>query len=497
MIGKYFSRPDGVFPRRGVPQRSSHMKKLSLILTLALCLIVAALAACTGEGTTPADTQAPAETWICACGQDNGGKFCSECGTARPEPETTEAETTEATEEPTESSAETTEAPTSADTEPAETETRAPRYDYFEADVKADVTIDKSVYTGMQLTLPANLQVTHDDVMDYIEYVLFQYRTADNGSTQMTDKPMKLGDTAYVYYKGMIDGVEFEGGSNWDDASPYALGLGSGSFIPGFEDALVGVIPANTSKDTPAEVHVTFPEDYGSADLAGKAAIFYVAVEYAVEYTIPAYNRDTVENTLQYQGEKDFYASDAAYLTEFENYVKTYLESDLAEDLEYEKINALWNYLTEQTSCQNLPQLELDYYYGAYLEEIEYYYDYYSAYGGTSFKEQYPDFDAFAKSYMGVAADGDWKAELNKLCEDMVKKDMITYAIAELEGMKSVSDEEYKAELKYWVDYYYGYMTEEEILSNMGEEVIRAGALSEKMQKWLLEQATFTFEAAE
>ena len=78
----------------------------------------------------------------------------------------------------------------------------------------------------------------------------------------------------------------------------------------------------------------------------------------------------------------------------------------------------------------------------------------------------------------------------------MVKKDMITYAIAELEGMKSVSDEEFKAELKYWVDYYYGYMTEEEILSNMGEEVIRAGALSEKMQKWLLEHATFTFETA-
>ena len=74
---------------------------------------------------------------------------------------------------------------------------------------------------------------------------------------------------------------------------------------------------------------------------------------------------------------------------------------------------------------------------------------------------------------------------------------MITYAIAELEDMETISDEEYKAELAYWVEYYNGYMTEEEILANMGEDVIRSGALSEKMQKWLLEQVTFTFEDAE
>ena len=200
---------------------------------------------------------------------------------------------------------------------------------------------------------------------------------------------------------------------------------------------------------------------------------------------------------MQYEGEKDFYASDAAYLSEFEGYVKTYLESQKAEDLEYAKINALWNYLTENATCVNLPQLELDYYYGAYLEEIEYYYDYYKSYGGTSFTEQYPDFDSFAKSYMGVEADGDWKAELNKLCEDMVKKDMISHAIAELEGFETVTEEEFKAELKYWVDSYQGYMTEEEILAQMGEEVIREGAFSEKVQKWLLERASFTFESAE
>ena len=478
------------------------MKKFAMIFALALCLALTSLVACTGGQADPTDTQA--ETWLCACGQGNGGKFCSECGTPRPEPETTDpvtedttAEgTEESTEAPTEEGSES-ESATEKETEPAETETRAPRYDYFDADVKADVTLDKSVYTDMTLTLPANLQVTHDDVMAYIDYVLFQYRTADNGSAQVTDKPMKVGDDAYIYYKGVMDGKEFEGGSNWTDTSPYKLGLGSGSFIPGFEEGLVGVIPQNATKDSPAEVHVTFPEDYGTADLAGKEAIFYVAVEYAVQYTVPVYSRETVEKTLQYEGEKEFYASDAAYLSEFEGYVKTYLESQKAEDLEYAKINALWNHLTEKAACVNLPKLELDYYYGAYLEEIEYYYDYYKSYGGTSFTEQYPDFDSFAKSYMGVEADGNWKDELNKLCEDMVKKDMISHAIAELEGFETVTEEEFKAELKYWVDSYQGYMTEEEILAQMGEEVIREGAFTEKVQKWLLENTTFTFESAE
>ena len=478
------------------------MKKHFLIPALILCLLLTALAACTDDRPDPTETDTAPETWICSCGVGSSGKFCPECGEARPE-SVTEAPTEEPTEAPTEEATTeevTAESPTDheteAPTEPAETETRAPRHDYFEADVKADVTLDPSVYTDMSLTLPASLQVTHDDVMDYIDHVLFQYRTADNGTTQVTDKAMRLGDTAYIYYKGMIDGVAFEGGSNWDDASPYALGLGSGSFIPGFEAGLVGVVPADATKESPAEVHVTFPENYGSSDLAGKDAVFYVAVMYAVQYTLPEYNRATVENTLKYEPRKDFYASDAALLAEFEEYVKEYLESQKAEALEYEKTNALWSYLTENATCVNFPKLELDYYYAAYLDEIEYYYDYYSSYGGASFKEQYPDFDAFAESYTGAGEDGDWKAELSKLSEDMVKKDMISHAIAEAEGMETISQEEFDKELQYWVDYYQGYMTKEEILANMGEEVIREGALSVKVQNWLLERVTFTFAEA-
>jgi hypothetical protein len=79
----------------------------------------------------------------------------------------------------------------------------------------------------------------------------------------------------------------------------------------------------------------------------------------------------------------------------------------------------------------------------------------------------------------------------------MVKKDMITHAMAELEGLETLTEEEYNAEIQYWVDYYQGYRTKDEILANMGEAVIREGALATKVQKWLFEQADFTYGDAE
>ena len=90
------------------------MKKFAVIFALALCLALTSLVACTDSQADPSDTtDTQAETWLCACGQGNGGKFCSECGTPRPEPETTDPVTEAPTEAPTASKPE-------APTEPAE-----------------------------------------------------------------------------------------------------------------------------------------------------------------------------------------------------------------------------------------------------------------------------------------------------------------------------------------------------------------------------------------
>ena len=417
------------------------MKRKALLFALALSLLAASLTAC-------ADGENPAET-----------------GTG-------------------------TSAATAAETEAV---TAIPRYDYMDADVAGDVTIAREDYAGITLTVSDSLQITDEDVQSYIQSsILFGKRTADNGTAMMKDQPMKLGDDAYIYYKGFVDGEAFEGGSNWDDETPYTLGLGSGSFIPGFEEALVGLVPNTTSKTKPAEITVTFPEEY-TAELAGKEATFQIVVEYAVQYSLPEYNRDFVENTLQYEPKEEFYASDAALLSEFEDYVKDCLTSQNNTNIENAKIDALWNHLTEKAVCKNLPELEVNYYFDAYKSEAEYYFEYYTSSGGEEFKKLYPDLDTFAVAYFGLEADADWEAELTEMAELMVKRDMITHAIAEAEGLETVTQEEFDAQVDYWVSYSYGYMTEEDIIASMGEIALTEAAFTEKMDAWLLEQVTFTY----
>ena len=376
---------------------------------------------------------------------------------------------------------------------PVEATTTIPRYDYMSADVAGNVNIAREDYTNLTLTISNSLKVTDEDVQAYIlSSILFSKRTADNGTTMVKDQPLKLGDDAYIYYQGFVDGETFDGGSNWDAESPYTLGLGSGAFIPGFEEALVGIVPNTTSRTNPVEIKVTFPEDY-TEELAGKEATFRIAVEYAVQYTLPEYTRDFVVNTLKYKPKDDFYASDEALLDEFEDYVYETLVAKNATNVENAKIDALWTHLTDKAVCSNLPENEVAYYMDAYTSEVEYYFNYYTSSGGEEFKKLYPDLDAFAPVYLGLGKGVDWKARVTEMSELMVCRDMITHAIAELEGMETVTKEEFDAQVKYWVDYYYGYMTAEEIIANMGEVFLTEAAFAEKLDKWIMDQVTFTY----
>lgn len=87
------------------------------------------------------------------------------------------------------------------------------------------------------------------------------------------------GDTVVIDFVGPVDGVEFDGGKG----DNYSLELGSGQFIPGFEDQLVGAKVGDT-----VNVNVTFPEDYQAADLAGKEALFVTTVHEVKAKEVPA-----------------------------------------------------------------------------------------------------------------------------------------------------------------------------------------------------------------
>lgn len=107
---------------------------------------------------------------------------------------------------------------------------------------------------------------------------------AQNASLVVSEKPAKKGDTVVMDFVGSVDGVEFEGGK----AENYSLELGSNSFVPGFEDQLIGV-KAGESKD----VNVTFPEQY-VPELAGKKALFKCTVHEVKEKVVPELNADLI-----------------------------------------------------------------------------------------------------------------------------------------------------------------------------------------------------------
>ena len=128
--------------------------------------------------------------------------------------------------------------------------------------VKPEVKI--SAYTGMKVQKFA-YTVSDADVQAEIDRMLDRNAT----KVDVTDRAAANGDTVNIDFVGTVDGVKFDGG----EAEGYDLVLGSGSFIPGFEDQVVGM-NIGEKKD----VNVTFPETYQAVELAGKAAVFAVTV---------------------------------------------------------------------------------------------------------------------------------------------------------------------------------------------------------------------------
>ena len=257
------------------------------------------------------------------------------------------------------------------------------------------------------------------------------------------------------------------------------------------------MIPNTTSKNDPYKLTVTFPEDYQNEDLAGKEAVFDVVIEYVVQYNVPAYTLSFITDTLKYEFKKDFYASDAARFEEFEGVVREELEASNAQDLQNAKSDALWSYLISKATFNWLPETEVDYYYNNYVEELKSIYEYYSAssVNGEEFKAAYPTVDKFAVVYLGLKADADWLADMKRRAEDIVKKDMLGHAIAEIEGLETVSDDEFSAQVKYWVEQYKDYgMSEDDVIASMGENTLKEMAFSEKIEAWLMKRATFTYE---
>ena len=140
--------------------------------------------------------------------------------------------------------------------------------------VKPDVTLGE--YKGIEVQ-KADMTVTDQDVEDAVKRELEK----DSRLVTVTDRAAKDGDTVKIDFDGSVDGVAFDGGKGEN----YPLQLGSGSFIPGFEEQIVG-----HSAGDAFDVEVTFPEDYHAKELAGKAAVFKTVLHEIQTREVPELN---------------------------------------------------------------------------------------------------------------------------------------------------------------------------------------------------------------
>ncbi len=160
--------------------------------------------------------------------------------------------------------------------------------------VRPDVTLGDYKGIGVKKVVD---EVTDDDVMAEIERV----RDRQARYVDVTDRPAKLDDQVNIDYAGFDGDNQFEGGT----ATGHNLVLGSGSFIPGFEDQLVGAAAGQE-----LDVNVTFPEEYHAKELAGKPVVFKVKVNSIQEKEMPTLDDDFVKEVSETANNVDEYKAE-------------------------------------------------------------------------------------------------------------------------------------------------------------------------------------------
>ena len=329
----------------------------------------------------------------------------------------------------------------------AETEDFGPEAYLSGINVADYVTLGE--YTGVEVSVDAPV-VTDEYLDSYIDYVL----QSNMVKTEVTDRPVEEGDIVNMDYEGKIDGVAFDGGT----AQGYDLTIGSGAFIDGFEDGLIGAQSGET-----LDVNVTFPEDYRGEEVAGKDAVFTVTVNSISVESLPELTDEFVQgldvgvNTVE----------------EYRQYAYDLLMEEEQNTHDSNAEVAILEAVMANSELQDPPEDMTNRYYSRMIDNMTYYA---SMYGY--------DLETFL-SIQGTSEDAIRESSVQ------AGQEIITMqAIAEAEGL-SVTDEELDAEIESNAGSL-GYDDVEEYRASLDVEGYREYMMSEKVLDFLLENAVVT-----
>ena len=254
-----------------------------------------------------------------------------------------------------------------------------------------------------------------------IEEQLTNYQSQFAELSVKEDGNVADGDTAVIDFEGFIDGVAFEGGKGEN----YPLEIGSGSFVPGFEEQLVGM-----GVDKEEEIKITFPKDYGAVDLAGKEAVFKVTVHEIKEKHLPE-----IDDELA----KDVNIDGVETLDQLKDHIKANIKTRKENENEQKFMDDIYDALIANSKVETSEAL-LKEEQEMLLKEIE-----------QNLQRHGLNFEVY-EQFTGKNKDA-IKEDVKPQAEKRVKINAILAAIIEEEKLV-VSDEELETELQTIADYY-------------------------------------------
>lgn len=342
--------------------------------------------------------------------------------------------------------------------EVATTATTEAQTEEMKVSEREDYVALEDMETGKYVTIPdyasmtvkaVKPEVTDEKIESYINMEILAI-------CPVTDRAVENGDAVLIDYVGKKDDVAFEGGT----AEGYVLNIGTGTFIPGFEEGLIGVMPGET-----VDLNLTFPKDYHSADLAGADVVFTVTVHEIQEST--DYTSVTPEqlSLLGYASKEEVWEEAAKTLEE-------------SAQVSYERsiTSAIMEKLWNESSVTSVPEYLVD-------EEVQnkkrFYDNYYMKNNGVNLEE--------VLTSQGNTME-DFYTNVRPACEENVKIYLIMEAIARAEGIEITDEKIYEAvEQNALLN---GNTSVDEFIEVIGESTVRNTILSDLVMERLMEKVT-------
>ncbi|MCI6042825.1 trigger factor [bacterium] len=358
-------------------------------------------------------------------------------GCTKKSEETTKAEVSDTTEQ--------NEAEVEQDTEADDAQEEEPTTSELMAEIDVEKCVTLGEYKG--ITVEKTIEpVTDEDVEQEIQSALESY------PVEVTNRSVQEGDTVNIDYVGRIDGEEFEGGS--DEGA--LLKIGSGQFIEGFEDGLIGA-----SKGETRVLDLTFPQNY-TEDLAGKAVEFTVTV-------------NTINEPLEEPNDEWVAANIEGYYTveEYKAGIRSEQEENNKQTAEEQMRYTAWTKVVDGCTINEYPETLVEMGKKLYTRQAETY----AQYAGMELKE-------FIES-SGITQE-EFDANAEEYGKDVAAQALVNQAICNVEGY-TIGDEAYQEAMTNMLAEYG--CTEEELISAYGQDNVEQSIMMNRVIQLILDNA--------